>query len=199
MGLFPTPISQVYLDRVLSLTEKEYLKKLPLVENKSNKISYIKDILSSPELSSLKEFINKELDIFFTTVYNTGCSAKVYITQSWLNVTHPGESHHKHIHRNSFLSGVFYVQADKNLDTITFFKSYNPLMFDLDPTEYNVFNSDQWEIPVETGKLLLFPSDLAHQVKPLSHANNRVSISFNTFISGTLGNETNVNHLVLPG
>jgi len=43
------------------------------------------------------------------------------------------------------------------------------------------------------GKLVLFPSHVKHKVLPLTSNENRYTISFNTFISGVLGDD---NHSV---
>ena len=41
-------------------------------------------------------------------------SIHLKITQSWINFTKKGEYHHPHAHPNSLISGVFYVEADKD-------------------------------------------------------------------------------------
>ena len=39
---------------------------------------------------------------------------QIYITDMWSNILKPGESHKIHTHSNNYISGVFYVDADKS-------------------------------------------------------------------------------------
>ena len=68
--------------------------------------------------------------------YDTTC----YVTQSWLNWTEPGGFHHSHYHPNSFISGVFYINANGSSDRIDFSKERHD-HFDIEAGEYNLYNS----------------------------------------------------------
>ena len=65
---------------------------------------------------------------------------KIYITQSWLNYTNFKQYHHAHSHNNSFVSGVFYLKADKNFDFISFKSPPRPSLLELD-TYINMFTT----------------------------------------------------------
>ena len=61
--------------------------------------------------------------------------------------------------------------------------------------KFNEFNSENFLLPVNSGELILFPSSLRHSV-PINTTNkNRISLSFNTFISDALGSENELTHL----
>ena len=61
-----------------------------------------------------------------------------------------------------------------------------------------MWNSAYVTIPIKTNEILLFPSWLDHKVMPNEKAtSNRISISFNTFVRGTLGKENELYKLVL--
>jgi uncharacterized protein (TIGR02466 family) len=94
------------------------------------------------------------------------------------------------------ISGVFYVQAVKDIDRLYFFKSgYQQIKI---PTEnFNLSNSDSWWLGVETGQLLLFPSSLTHQVAEVTTAETRISISFNTFLRGHIGDNDSLTRLTV--
>ena len=121
------------------------------------------------------------------------------ITQSWINLSMPGSlGHHEHRHSNSFISGVFYISADASCDQISFI---NPFLFDRDLVLgkhlSNSFNSQEWDYPVKTGHLVLFPSYQHHFVKPLIGDRNRISLAFNVIPSGKIGEACDLNELRL--
>ena len=58
------------------------------------------------KLASINKFIEKCLNNFYQSVFSPRDDVEIYITQSWLNYTEPGQFHHKHAHPNSFVSGV---------------------------------------------------------------------------------------------
>ena len=120
-----------------------------------------------------------------------------YITQSWLNLTEPGGSHHKHAHPNSIISGVFYV-ATVEEDRIYFYDS-NEIMknrIEFKIREFHHYNSSIWFFNINDFDLILFPSWLQHAVKPNKKATtDRISISFNVFAKGILGWGENFNEL----
>ena len=109
----------------------------------------------------------------------------------------PGSlGHHEHRHSNSFISGVFYVDVDDSYDQISFINSF---LADRDlvigKCKTNCFNSDEWDYPVKTGHLVLFPSYQYHFVKPLKGNKNRISLAFNVMPCGTLGQAHDLNEL----
>ena len=58
---------------------------------------------------------------------------------------------------------MYYINADPKLDYILFKKNVFE-QIKIYPKEFNKYNSDTWWIPAATGKLILFPSSLMHQV-----------------------------------
>jgi len=112
-----------------------------------------------------------------------------------LNYCKKGEFHHQHKHPNSFISGIFYVKSNANKDKIYFYKNqYQQLS--ITTKNYNLYNSESWWLEVETGDLILFPSSLEHKVATVE-TDLRVSLSFNTFLKGTLGSNRELTELVL--
>ena len=61
-------------------------------------------VLDRPELANIRAFIEAKLHEFVTKIYAS--TDKLVITQSWLNKSKKGESHHEHVHPNSMISGV---------------------------------------------------------------------------------------------
>ena len=173
-----------------------YLNDLrPNVYNLTTKESYILE----KGLSKLKKFIEIAIDAYVINVivgdkYDKNLSFK--ITQSWVNLTRPGSAgHHQHTHSNSVISGVFYVQTN-DVDNITF---TNPLLthdtIRVRTKEYNQFNSHTWRYPVSAGKLILFPSNIPHHVDSPIGDKDRITLSFNVFPFGILGDRDQLGEL----
>lgn len=198
LGLFPIPVGIIYLDRELTTTEKKELNKNSKLirANNQNYTSVNNYVLDSPELSSLKKFCVDGVKNFVNNVNPPYDNLNFYITQSWINYTDKTQGHHPHLHPNSIISGVFYLNANKEHDKIYFMHPAIPTI------KYNTkqrtpFNSETWFVPVETNMLILFPSTLNHYVATNEHPYKRESLSFNTFIKGHLGDNKSLTELIL--
>ena len=161
-------------------------------------------------LSKIRHFIEESIRTYVETVVIGGkydeYDFDFRITQSWLNKTlRNSDGHHIHNHPNSFISGVFYVRVNPDVDYIVFSRP-NQQFFQFPIKEYNSFNSYQWAVGVSEGQLLLFPSTLIHEVKPPKVSDmissddidvyaDRISLSFNVFPSGRIGDSINLNEL----
>ena len=195
-NLFPTPVGSFELCRDLSKLEQKFLFNLETRPNMGNVTSTNNYVLRDNRLSSLRLFLNNSLQEYFQATMSPQDNIKLEITQSWINYTKTGQYHHKHAHPNSVISGVFYIQASKEIDKLFFYnESYQQIK--IVPKEFHVYNSESWWLPVETGQLLLFPSSLTHMVATTSGEDDRISMSFNTFYKGKLGDEVALTGLTL--
>ena len=115
--LFPTLVT---FSKYKGLTQKEIKFLIQQEErgNKGNTTSVDTNILNNKKMEKLKKFIEKSVQEYFQNIYVPKNKVEPYITQSWCNYTKEGQYHHKHEHPNSFVSGVFYVQADRTKDKI---------------------------------------------------------------------------------
>jgi uncharacterized protein (TIGR02466 family) len=197
-GIFQIPI---YIIKIKKNFTNEELKFVDNIKNETyknigNKTSLNTYVLEESIFKNLKEILNLKVQDYFDKVLLVKKTIKPYITQSWLNFTKTKEYHHEHFHKNSIISGVLYFDAEVNFDKIIF---TNPLQefLDLDITNFNVFNSEQWTIPVETGLLIMFPSYLQHRVETKIGNNLRTSLSFNVFVKGVLGINSKLTELVI--
>ena len=185
-SLFPTAVTFFQYE---GITEKEtkFLVKQKTRSNTGNTTSIDNNILENKEMKKLKQFIEKSVKEYFKNIYQPKNNVEPYITQSWCNYTKEGQFHHKHAHPNSFISGVFYVQADKTKDKIYFYKEeYKQIK--VPAKEYNLFNSESWWFETGTNDLVLFPSNLTHMVEKVV-GKERISLSFNTFLKGYIGED----------
>jgi uncharacterized protein (TIGR02466 family) len=195
-NLFPTPVAIYKLDRELTEEELVFIKGQETRPNAGNVTSTDNMILRNHSMTKLRDFIESSVSEYFKTVHNPKHNVNLRITQSWVNYTKPGEYHHKHAHPNSFVSGVFYPQANRKTDKIYFYNNvFQQISFP--PNEWNVWNSDSWWFEVGTGDLVLFPSSLIHMVETVKGEDTRISLSFNTFPVGLVGDEMDLTGLKL--
>lgn len=195
LGLFPIAVSRCQLGRDFSKSELQFVESKSLRPNDGNSSSEDTDVLSAVEMLELKNFIEKNLNKYFKIIHDPMHDVRLRITQSWLNVTLPNQYHHQHEHPNSFISGVLYISADREKDKIQFTRNQYQQIY-VTPNNYNLFNSGTWWIDVGAGDLVLFPSSLSHSVPKITEG-TRVSLSFNTFPVGTMGQSSRLNHLDL--
>jgi len=199
-SLFPQPVYFSKLERVLTKEElkifNEHKKKTK--KNEGNTRTNDSYVLEHKALKNLKKDLHTKVINYFNEVVCTSNSIIPYITQSWINYTETNQFHHKHAHSNSYVSGVFYIDAQKEVDSIIFYKKPAPNeTIKLNITKYNPFNSASCWFTVETGNILLFPSFLHHGVDKKKGTNTRISLSFNVFMKGKIGVKEQLTELVL--
>ena len=197
-GIFPTPVYMSKLDRDLTKKELSFIdkSKLDFYKNEGNITSNDNYILNQKVFSKLKEDLDLRVQDYFNKVLSTTDAVTPFITQSWLNYTETNQYHHKHEHPNSLVSGVFYVNCHEEFDKIKFFKSeYKTIKPEI--KDWNLYNSESWWFTVKTGDIILFPSSLTHMVENKEGTNTRISLAFNVFIKGTIGNNKSLTELII--
>jgi uncharacterized protein (TIGR02466 family) len=197
-GIFPTPIYISKLNRELTKKELNFIdkSKLDYHTNEGNITSNDNYILNQKVFSSLKEDLYLRVQDYFNKVLCTTDAVTPYITQSWLNYTETNQYHHKHEHPNSLVSGVFYVSCHEEFDKIKFFRNdYQTIKPEI--KNWNLYNSESWWFTVKTGDIILFPSSLTHMVETKEGDNTRISLAFNVFIKGTIGNNKSLTELII--
>jgi uncharacterized protein (TIGR02466 family) len=197
IGLFPTAVLGTKLDREFTKTELEFFKQVQTDtrKNAGNSASNDNYILDSKELASLKSFFESQLMVYRDTVLRPKNDMTIYITQSWLNYSEPGDYHHRHNHPNSYVSGVFYIETN-SYDGICFDRGYGDQL-EVTPVEFNSWNSNTWKLPATPYQLYLFPSRLTHSVEKVVGTKTRISLAFNTFVSGVIGDRINLTEIKL--
>ena len=203
-NLFPSPVYTVQGEFDLNSIEEEKKEieniiKEGMRENYAggeNLFSIDRHILS--RLHKLNKFIEEHINIYVKEIINPKEELNFYITQSWLNVTNPGGCHEPHAHANSIISGAFYIQTDvgQTINCYVMHKNTQPTIeFEVEST---LWNSDICSFNVINNQLLLFPSWLGHGVQVNEkQTKDVISLSFNTFVRGKLGQRANLNQLIL--
>jgi uncharacterized protein (TIGR02466 family) len=198
-GIFPTPVYRSELGRELTSSELTFADKIKKdcwggIGNINSKNNYI---LNEEPFTDIKKELDKKIQDYFNKVISTTNQVTPYITQSWLNYTETNQYHHRHEHPNSLVSGVFYINCDENFDKIAFFKKDTYQHIKPKVKDWNEWNSESWFFELKTGDIILFPSSLSHMVETKKGNNTRISLAFNVFIKGTIGNNKDLTELIL--
>ncbi len=188
--LFPYPLMICGQKYEFADAERKYISELEMIDNAGNEMSRNDRILESEELSDLKKFIDEQIFVFKKNFLQMKDNNEIYITQSWANKASTNEFHPKHKHPNSVISGVMYLDdnTDQSLPPIRFHRTLEMFPIELDFENLNESNASARSFDVEQGMLMLFPSLLEHDVDRNESDKVRTSISFNTYIRGTVGN-----------
>ena len=160
----------------------------------TNRQSVDNFILDNPELENIRKWIIFNINEYARNVM--GSKSEMVITQSWLNKNGKGEHHHEHCHPNSMISGVWYPQINENLPPIEF-RTSTARDISMEVDTYNQFNSATFMLPMRMGELIIFPSNLSHSVQPNQSDEERISLSFNTWCKGNLGDKKSLTYLPL--
>jgi uncharacterized protein (TIGR02466 family) len=193
LPIFPTAIGRSILNRNFTNSEIHVFKQLSndVRKNEGNFTSINSNVLNLNELKDIKDFILTETNQYLTEIFSPANNLNLYITSSWVNYSRYGNYHHRHNHPNSIISGVLYINANSDIDSIRFFKTNNSSI-DISTNNYNQYNSKSWNVHVNSNDLILFPSMLDHQVDIVRNNETRISLAFNTFVKGQIG-DTNLN------
>lgn len=174
----PIYISSIDIDP-LDLSEIDWAK------NFNNSISKNQNILSHDKFSAVLSCLSTNINDYFYGVLGVAQQTEIFITESWLNKTEKGQSHHRHWHPNSIISGIIYLQGDEKSGHTKFITGqYDLLEFEI--TQPNLYNSKSWSIEPIRNRVIIFPSNLEHLVEEYTGEIPRITLSFNTFVNGTI-------------
>ena len=153
----PFAYQNLFYKYKIKVTDDEINQVLVILKNKKFKNEehsstfFDLNILNFPLLTNVKKQIVDILD-----------EKKLYLSNNWAQLYNKNDTHAPHIHLNSILSGILYLS-----------ETGSPTIF-YDRNFLNYKNS------VEKNVLILFPSWIPHEVRPLASDENRLIISFNT-------------------
>jgi uncharacterized protein (TIGR02466 family) len=206
LDFYPIPVGVVPLKRTLKDQEIDHvniLKNNTTINAGKNKISVDKNVLNSEAFCELKEIITEHLNDYIKTIFNPDRDIQVYITNSWINWTENDTGHHQHAHPNSLISCVLYIETDFTSDSITFSRPQGSYLFGnvdgFSNSPSTKYGDPMWSIPVDKNNLIIFPSQMYHQVIPRHNTSKgtRISLSMNTWFKGSLGCSDYVSELKL--
>lgn len=144
------------------------------------------------DLPDLKERIRTEVEEYKNKIL--GCNSTPFtFTTSWWTKTDPGGSCEWHEHRNSWISGVLYINGGPKWGPFAIHAplDYRPAIL-VSPDEFNEYNTQVYEIEPVPGRLILFQSNLRHRIFWHHGDSARYSLAFNTYPVGLFGNRDSV-------
>lgn len=197
--LFSTPL---YISNI-KITEEivNYTKQLKFIPSSADMkiqdcfMSDSNNILDDIKYIDLKKDIEEHLNFFLKSQLGISKKINFKITKSWVVKHLKGQYAPAHIHRNSFFSGVVYLQVSGTSGNISFTKqtsSIYPQQIFLEIDDYNIYNSLCCTLTPKNGNIIIFPSDVSHNVSLNNSDIDRLVLAFNVFVTGTLNTDTTV-------
>lgn len=172
-----TPLEKIDLDTLI--TYAYFLKEKMPSYNISNRGGWQSQKLVIGESESLKELFNT-IDILVQGICETKSLPKLSLINSWFNLNPKGAYHEIHDHKNSIISGVFYIKVPEDSGNINFYRSDSAEYFLPDNIDsFNSFNSCKYTYEPKESFIFLFPSWLKHSVDLNNSTKDRISLSFN--------------------
>jgi uncharacterized protein (TIGR02466 family) len=132
-------------------------------------------ILGHPDLGDLRRDLEQAVDLWARTV---GCRP-LYINHSWLNRYDQGDRVERHRHEHSIVSAALFIHTPLGSCSLRVHSPIEQLrMFELS-THTTFYNENFHEFTAEPGRLIIFPSWLAHDSLD-NQGVGRTTLSFNT-------------------
>lgn len=195
LSLFPQPVYNTTV--VASNDEIQLLKQQSLYDVSNGSISNNNQVLQLTPLLE-ESILKKALDYMKILDFDI----KLKIQTSWINHHKQGQWCQEHMHTNSMLSGVYFLDTPPNSGEFIFRRpgTDGTRLFSTtireNPVKSNHYNSDLYTIIPRTSQLLIFPSYLTHSVSSNKIDQDRWTIAFNLFPSHTLS-PSSINELKL--
>jgi uncharacterized protein (TIGR02466 family) len=146
-------------------------------------ISINSSLLDYPGFETFHTWIKRCSIDYINNTLGCDCGDDVVITQCWINECSKGGSQTPHTHKNSLISGTYFVNFIPAMHApLTFIK---PTMagtpyLELERNNTTCSNDSETSVKPYEGALLLWESHLVHAHSSLSNnADKRISISFN--------------------
>ena len=192
MPLFPRVVSTSFYPESFD-EELKYLRSLEYSSNGDMSPLQSMDtfVLDKPPMKKIRRFIESKIKKHVMKIFESKQDLK--ITQSWVNKLTTNRFHSGHIHPNSYLSGVWYPVIDPSHPPIQFIDHSN-FQMQLSGETSTELNSMVMSLTLEPGQLIVFPSNMFHRVLPNGTNSERISLSFNTWASGPLGEIENLTY-----
>jgi len=179
--LFPTTIHEYDLSThpelpvLRSLADQAEFEQIRLIPGSTYRDRQEVGILDNPQLANMRKFLEDAVSMWASKV---GCMP-IHINQSWLNRYSQGDRVERHRHEMSIVSATMFVHADANSCALTFHSPLEQLRMFECTSGTTFYNENFHSFVPQTGKLIIFPSWLAHDSLN-NQSDLRITLSFNT-------------------
>lgn len=201
--LYPTPLYQGQMnidDKDKDFIIKQEYMRMP-TDNGSFSVNH--HLLDLNELSQMRKDIITHMNVFTRNYLTVPDKFNFYMQNSWAVKHERKDWAQGHVHSNSLLSGVLYLQTDETSGDICFHKPTGltnifPECVNLPFEQQTPHNSEEWCIRPRPGDILIFPAHLYHSVRPNNSNMDRYVIAFNFHVEGELYSKgSKINYLKL--
>lgn len=197
--LFPTCVQVDTFPRLFTNEELDFFKSLNYSRDVSTdaqtptntgftvNINIIKDL----GLEEIERFILDNVNQYMYESFKMQDDLEFFISRSWFTKTKPGGFGRKHMHTNSILSGVMYIQTSLNCGNLLLHsatKKFGSMEFSY--KEENQHNSIFISMPPKDGMMIIFPSTVEHEMGKNLSTEDRYSLAFDIWFKG----KANSNH-----
>lgn len=168
------------------------LENLPSDQTQSDLVSLSNDtnVLRLNYLKEVDKLCKYHLNSYIKDI--CGYSEEFIITNSWVTIHKKSSAgHYPHTHPNSIFSGCVYLDTGSEESSINFHTKSRlsvDFKFDYKVIKDTLYNCKVVSISVQTGSLLIFPSNLEHSVSPHTSDGTRIALCFNTFVRSKFEN-----------
>ena len=191
-SLFPTPVFQSEIP--LRQEWLEYVKTLDYDRTSMDNgyISSSRDIFSNKELRSLKFEISDAVKYFAHQQLKVSQYVYIDVCRAWGIKHMPNDWAQNHCHMNAVFSGIYYLDVHEHSGELVIEKGQhatNCFMPTLNPdvTHFNDITQQSWRLHPRNGMLVIFPSQVIHNVEKNLTDKERYAVAFDVFIRGTFG------------
>ncbi len=186
--MFPQPLMVTKL-----INHEEHKKTILNLINQSQEVYPFRKETNG-NLFKIKELqlLKNELHMICKEYFNEVCGIEVndedfFINNSWLNNFRTGLKLVDHAHRNSHISGCYYVNYDKQLHPPLLFKkttkfidcSVTNMISSVWADKVTDYNKSIYTYTPEEGEVCIFNSNTIHEHVENKSNVNRISIAFN--------------------
>lgn len=143
------------------------------------------NILEDQRFQGIRSFIDECISDYLDNIISYRYDS-FSIVHAWVNRAGEGSFQPMHRHGNSVISGVYYLQADRNNAPLMFEKTEintSPYLA-IASREQTIYNANRVAFPAKSGICFLFPSNIHHGYDIPNKGGERVSLAFNVILNG---------------
>lgn len=187
--IFPTPVwwGDTDIDRSplkrLALKLKKEDPEGRSVSNIGGWQSHDLTSATHPELKDLEKVILEQASRCLVDYGFCLESGYLEISNFWININYLKDLNVSHFHHGSFVSGVYYIEAEESQGEILFQKNNAEAFIVCSSAGPFVkrtnLSKDEQAYIVKPGRIIMFPSSLVHRVAGNQTDRPRISISWN--------------------
>lgn len=182
LPFFETGSTKVMQGGGITVNEHGTYDGVPKVYTTANSF---RDLHKRANITPLLNFLNKHIQEYWLQQgYHP--QLKPYILQMWSNITPPGGNGDSHAHNPNPIAGVFYINATPEMGNLCIENPLEAVLGRMPWASLGDMNckSLDLEIPVESGKLVMFPGWIRHKTLINVSKEDRLIISFNVACAG---------------